>query len=151
MLLQNLENRGSFEHSQTTSMTKSARQKRRTPIQGAFYLKHRAECPVVTQADGLTRRVLLPQNTAQSTATAIGLQEIELPPDTQTDGRSTATEQIIWQIMQGAGLMSLGDAQFAVVPGDIILIPSEQPYRLANKSEVALRLTQIAAPNPNPS
>jgi mannose-6-phosphate isomerase-like protein (cupin superfamily) len=127
-------------------MTKSARQKRRTPIQGAFYLKHRADCPVVAQADGLTLRYLLPEST-----TTMGLQEVELSPGTETDGRTAATEQIVWQILQGAGLMKLGETQFAVVPGDIILIPPAQPYRLTNKSEVALRLNQITTPIPNPS
>ncbi|ACX96546.1 cupin domain-containing protein [Halothiobacillus neapolitanus] len=132
-------------------MTKSARHKRRTPIQGAFYLKHRADCPVVTQADGLTLRYLLPQNSVEKSTTTIGLQEVELQPGTQTDGHSAAGEQIVWQILQGAGLMNLGETQFAVVPGDIILIPADQPYRLTNKSEVALRLNQITTPIPNPS
>lgn len=81
----------------------------------------------------------------------MGLQEVELSPGTETDGRTAATEQIVWQILQGAGLMKLGETQFAVVPGDIILIPPAQPYRLTNKSEVALRLNQITTPIPNPS
>lgn len=126
-------------------MTKSARQKSRAPIQGAFYLKHRADCPVVEQADGLTLRYLLPESTA-----AIGLQERELLPGAQSDGHTAATEQIVWQILQGAGLMNLGETQFAVVPGDVILIPPEQPYRLINKSEVTLRLNQITTPIFNP-
>jgi quercetin dioxygenase-like cupin family protein len=127
-------------------MTKSARQKRRTPIQGAFYLKHRADCPVVAQADGLTLRYLLPERTV-----AMGLQEVELSPGTETDGHTAAGEQIVWQILQGAGLMNLGETQFAVVPGDVILIPPAQPYRLTNRSEMALRLNQITTPVPKPS
>jgi|GEM_PF-6349387 mannose-6-phosphate isomerase-like protein (cupin superfamily) len=127
-------------------MTKSARQKRRTPIQGAFYLKHRADCPPVTQADGLTLRYLLPES-----MTTMGLQELELQPGTETDWRTAATAQIVWQILQGAGLMNLGETQFAVVPGDVILIPAAQPYRLTNKSEVSLRLNQVTTPIPNPS
>ncbi|OZB80672.1 MAG: hypothetical protein B7X28_06265 [Halothiobacillus sp. 13-55-253] len=132
-------------------MTKSARHKRRTPIQGAFYLKHRADCPVITQADGLTLRYLLPQNSMEKSMATMDLLEVELQPGTQTDGHCATGEQIVWQILQGAGLMSLGEAQFAVVPGDVILIPAAQPYRLSNKSEVALRINQITTPIPNPS
>lgn len=130
-------------------MTKSARQKRRTPIQGAFYLKHRADCPAVTQPDGLMHRYLLPENTGIDATT--GLQELELPPGVETDWRTAPSKQIVWQILQGAGLMSLGETQFAVVPGDVILIPEQQPYRLLNKSEVTLRLNQITTPIRNPS
>lgn len=81
----------------------------------------------------------------------MGLQELELQPGTETDWRTAATGQIVWQILQGAGLMNLGETQFAVLPGDVILIPAAQPYRLTNKSEVALRLNQITTPIPNPS
>jgi len=132
-------------------MTKSARQKRRTPIQGAYYLKHRADCPPVTQADGLTARYLLPQNRVEKSMTTLGLQEVELQPGKQANGRTAEGELMVWQILQGAGLMNLGETQFAVVPGDVILIPAAQPYRLTNKSEVALRLNQITTPIPNPT
>lgn len=81
----------------------------------------------------------------------MGLQELELQPGTETDWRTATTGQIVWQILQGAGLMNLGETQFAVLPGDVILIPAAQPYRLTNKSEVALRLNQITTPIPNPS
>lgn len=127
-------------------MTKSARQKRRTPIQGAFYLKHRADCPAVARADGVTLRYLVPESTP-----TMGLQELELPSGLEMDWHTATGTQIVWQILQGAGLMNLGDTQFAVVPGDVILIPAEQRYRLVNKSEIALRLNQITTPALNPS
>lgn len=127
-------------------MTMPARKKRRPPLQGAFYLKHRADCPVVHEAGGMTLRDLLPVE-----STTVSLMELTLSPGSKTDGRTAATAQIIWQILQGAGLMNLGDTQFAVVPGDVVLIPEAHAYQLINKSEVDLRLNQITSSIINPS
>jgi len=130
-------------------MTKSARRKSRLPVQGSFYLKHRADCPAVAQTDGFMQRDLLSETLGQEST--MGLQELEIAAGIHTDWRTAANQQIIWQIVHGSGLMSLGETQFAVVPGDVILIPDQQPYRLCNKSDVPLRLNQFTSAVRNPS
>lgn len=94
----------------------------------------------------MTIRDLLPANTSK-----MGLQELELPSGMATCGYTMMDQQIVWQILQGAGLMNLNETPFAVVPGDVILIPPAHPYRLTNKSEMALHINQITMPIAKPS
>ncbi len=52
----------------------------------------------------------------------------------------------LYHILAGSGSMTLGDEEFAIVPGDTILIPPGVAHCLRNTGDEALRLLCCCAP-----
>ncbi|MHB1230410.1 MAG: cupin domain-containing protein [Halothiobacillus sp.] len=119
-------------------MTESARQKRKKLPNRQAYLCHRATSPTERQASGLIKRNLLP-----ATPWGLNLQEIELPLGAETGSYGETDQEIIWQILAGAGLMNLGDDQFAVIPGDVIYIRPTTAHHIRSMANTPLRINCI--------
>ncbi|MCH8012423.1 MAG: cupin domain-containing protein [Candidatus Marinimicrobia bacterium] len=53
----------------------------------------------------------------------------------------------IYYILEGSGLMTVGNETARVEPGDCIFIPSQALHGLKNKGEITLRYFSAAAPS----
>jgi len=52
----------------------------------------------------------------------------------------------VYFILEGSGLMTVGNETQRVGPGDCVFIPADQPHGLKNDGEVTLRYFSAAAP-----
>jgi mannose-6-phosphate isomerase-like protein (cupin superfamily) len=59
--------------------------------------------------------------------------------------RHNVTEEI-YHVMQGQGMMTLGDEQFAVTVGDTICIAPGMPHCIANTGDAPLRILCACSP-----
>lgn len=70
---------------------------------------------------------------------------VVLPGQTTALHRHGLTEEI-YHLTRGHGLMTLGDSEFAVGPGDSVLILPGTPHRIANHGTEPLHLLCCCAP-----
>lgn len=70
---------------------------------------------------------------------------VEIKPGGQQRTHSHIPEQTYY-ILEGHGVMTVGDEIERVGPGDYVFIPSGQPHGLQNDAEVPLRYFSAAAP-----
>lgn len=68
-----------------------------------------------------------------------------LQPGGEQRIHSHRPEQVYF-ILEGSGLMTVGDETQRVGPGDCVFIPSAQPHGLKNDGRVTLRYFSAAAP-----
>lgn len=105
---------------------------------------HLNEVPVYLTKDGSSIRELmhpaLHGNLRQSLA------EARVPPGGRTLlHRHHETEEIYF-FLAGTGQMTLGDEEFAIRPGDTVLIPPGTPHCLRNTGDETLCLLCACAP-----
>ena len=74
------------------------------------------------------------------------LAEAVIPPETTTLRHRHRHSEEIYHVMQGRGVMTLGDAQFVIEPGDSILIAPGTAHCVSNDGEVPLRILCCCAP-----
>lgn len=89
------------------------------------------------------RELLHPDNAAvrnQSLAEAV------VPPDTTTLLHHHRRSEEIYHVTRGAGLMTLGDAQFTIAVGDSIAILPGTPHCVANTGSEPLHILCCCAP-----
>jgi mannose-6-phosphate isomerase-like protein (cupin superfamily) len=120
-------------------MAESARQKSKKKPVRRTYVHHRATCTPETFNDYAIKRTLLPQ-----TAWGLSVHELELPSGAQTNALGVPNQEIIWQILAGSGLMTLGTDQFAVVPGDVIYIQPDTAHTIRSMATTPLRINCIS-------
>jgi mannose-6-phosphate isomerase-like protein (cupin superfamily) len=120
-------------------MAESTRQKRKKLPPHLAYLRHRATCTPEILNDYAIKRTLLPQ-----TAWGLEVLELELPSGSQTTSSGVPNREIIWQILAGSGLMTLGADQFAVVPGDVIYIQPDIAHTIRSMAATPLRINCIS-------
>lgn len=77
---------------------------------------------------------------------AQSLAEATVPPGTRTLLHRHAITEELYHITAGAGLMTLGAAQFTVAIGDTICIPPGTPHCIECTGNVALKLLCCCAP-----
>ena len=70
-----------------------------------------------------------------------------LPGGVDTQG--THTEDEVYAVVGGRGLLRLGDIDHPVAPGSIILVPQGVPHRFHGNSEL-LTVTYVLVPPPQP-
>ncbi|MGM0517596.1 MAG: cupin domain-containing protein [Pseudomonadota bacterium] len=108
------------------------------------YLNHRGRAEAVRPPDGsLVRELMHP---ARHDIERMSVAEAEVAPGASTRLHRHPVAEEVYHILDGAGIMELGEEQFAVVPGDIIRIAPGQAHRIETKSEVPLRLLCICQP-----
>ncbi len=74
------------------------------------------------------------------------LAEASLPVGGSTLLHRHRESEELYHILTGSGRMTLGDDEFAIAPGDTILIPPGTPHCLHNTGDEALRLLCCCAP-----
>lgn len=103
-----------------------------------------ADVPAYITRDGSSIRELMHPavygNQRQSLAEAC------VPPGGSTLLHRHHESEELYHIVSGAGRMTLGDAEFAIVPGDTLLIPPGTPHCLRNTGNETLRLLCCCSP-----
>ncbi|MDH5786643.1 MAG: cupin domain-containing protein [Chromatiales bacterium] len=105
---------------------------------------HHSQCLPYTTRDGSTIRELMhPQqhgNHMQSLA------EAGVPPGTRTLLHRHHQSEELYHILEGAGVMTLGEERFEVSGGDTVLIPPGTAHAIENSGKVPLKLLCCCAP-----
>lgn len=120
-------------------------EKRRRPGEDrSGYLNHRGRAEAVRPPDGsLVRELMHP---ARHDIERMSVAEAEVAPGASTRLHRHPRAEEVYHILDGAGIMELGEERFAVVPGDIVRIAPGQAHRIETRSEVPLRLLCICQP-----
>ncbi len=119
--------------------------RRRPPtIDRSAYLNHRSKTPVINVPDGSRVRELM--HPARHAIKRMSIAEAEVEPGCPTRLHRHAVAEEVYHILDGAGVMQLGEDRFAVVPGDIIRIAPGQSHRIEAHSEGPLRFLCICQP-----
>ena len=74
------------------------------------------------------------------------LAEAVIPPGTTTLLHRHRLSEEIYHVTQGHGVMTLGDAQFVIEPGDSILIAPGTALCVSNGGEIPQRILCCCAP-----
>ena len=104
----------------------------------------RGEVAAYITKDGSEIRELLHPST--HTVRNQSLAEAVVPPGTTTLLHRHRQSEEIYHVTQGRGVMTLGDAQFVIGPGDSILIAPGTAHCVSNDGEVPLRILCCCAP-----
>jgi mannose-6-phosphate isomerase-like protein (cupin superfamily) len=99
--------------------------------------------PYVTRDGSIIRELMHPAvhgNRNQSLA------EAEVPPGCVTLLHRHPRSEELYHVTAGQGLMTLGEATFAVGPGDTVHIAPGTPHRIANTGDAPLLVLCCCAP-----
>jgi mannose-6-phosphate isomerase-like protein (cupin superfamily) len=99
--------------------------------------------PYITR-DGSEIRELLHPN--QHPVRHQSLAEAVVPPGTATLLHRHARSEEIYHVTRGNGTMTLGDAVFAIAPGDSVVIAPGTPHRVENTGDEPLHILCCCAP-----
>ncbi len=105
--------------------------------------RYRDSRPYVTKDGSTIRELMHPQlhgNANQSLA------EATIPIGTITHLHLHRVSEEIYHVVGGHGLMQLGDEEFAIAPGDTVLIRPGTAHAVCNTGEEPLRLLCSCAP-----
>ena len=81
-----------------------------------------------------------------SDITQCSLAEELLPPGHSVTPHYHATTEEIYYVLEGAGVMRVGDETAEVGPGDAIYIPKGSVHTLANTGETPMRIVLVCGP-----
>ena len=119
--------------------------RRRTPkVDRSPYLNHRSEVASIVAPDGSAIRELL--HPTHHAIERMSIAEAEVAPGQSTRLHRHPVAEEVYHVLDGAGILQLGDERIAVVPGDIIRIAPNQPHRIEAKSDGPLRFLCICQP-----
>ncbi|XRP97739.1 cupin domain-containing protein [Methanocaldococcus sp. 16A] len=99
--------------------------------------------PYVTKDGSIIRELMHPNahgNVKQSLAEAI------VPVGSKTLLHKHHKSEEIYYILEGKGLMTLGDEKFEVKKGDAICIPPKTPHKIENIGDVPLKILCCSFP-----
>ncbi len=105
--------------------------------------QHADIAPYITKDGSEIRELMHPAvhgNRAQSLA------EATVFPGQQTQLHRHHITEELYHVTHGKGLMVLGEARFAIAPGDTIQIPPGTPHALINTGEEALKVLCCCSP-----
>lgn len=110
----------------------------------SHYLNHRAAVdPFVTRDGSIITELMHPSSHAVERCS---IAEAQVDPGQSTLLHRHPITEEVYHVLDGAGLMTLGHDQFAVVPGDIIRIAPGQPHKIQATSEAPLRFLCTCVP-----
>ena len=104
---------------------------------------HRKSAPRYIRREGIISYLLASPRTSDAKYLTTSLVEIEPGGNQRIHGH--VPEQIYF-ILEGKGLMTVGDEKTHVGPGDCIFIPSQTSHGLNNDGPALLRYFSAAAP-----
>ena len=99
--------------------------------------------PYITKDGSLIRELMHPDvhgNVKQSLAEAI------VPVRGMTYMHKHGQSEEIYHIVQGHGLLVLGDEQYDVTVGDTVYIPPDMPHQIKNMGEIPLKILCCSSP-----
>ena len=107
-------------------------------------VKNLADCePFITKDGSEIRELLAHRNSVIANQS---LAEARVPPGATTAGHYHPKTEEIYYILEGTGLMEIGDEKRAVRPGDAIAIPPGAVHRITNSGQRVLRFLCCCAP-----
>lgn len=107
-------------------------------------VKNIAECEPFTTKDGSEIRELLAHR--NSIIANQSLAEARVPPGATTAGHYHPKTEEIYYILEGVGLMEIGEEKRDIKPGDAIAIPPGAVHRITNTGQVELKFLCCCAP-----
>lgn len=107
-------------------------------------ITHYNDIPNYITKDGSTIRELLHPDSHGNVNQSIA--EATVPAGIQTQQHLHKLSEEIYHITSGAGLMTLGDEEFPVKPGDSILIPVNTPHQILNNHTQDLVFLCVCSP-----
>lgn len=108
-----------------------------------MHTAYQAIVPFVTKDGSEIRELMHP---AAHGSRNQSLAEATVQPGAATALHRHRVTEEIYHITHGAGMMTLGDARFAVVAGDTVCIAPGTPHCIANTGSTALRIICSCAP-----
>ena len=102
------------------------------------------KCPAYITVDGSEIRELIhpEHHNAQNQSLAYA----QVAPHSNTEKHRHHQTEEIYHILTGEGVMSLGEQQFHVQPGDSILIPPGTAHCIANPTDIPLTFLCCCSP-----
>lgn len=100
--------------------------------------------PFITKDGSEIRELLAHRNSCIRNQS---LAEATVPAGGETAEHYHPQTEEIYYILYGSGLMTCGDQQQSVGPGDAIAIPPGTPHKIANTGEIPLRFLCCCAPS----
>lgn len=74
------------------------------------------------------------------------LAEARVPPGTETLLHLHRTSEELYSVLEGEGVMTLGDEIFPLAAGDTVCIPPGTPHRVGNTGPGVLKILCCCAP-----
>jgi len=99
--------------------------------------------PYITKDGSEIRELLHP---TQHAVVKQSLAEAVVPPGVTTLRHRHLITEEIYHVTQGCGLMTLGDARFAVMVGDSVVIAPGTPHCIENTGAIPLHVLCCCAP-----
>ena len=118
--------------------------RRKPAVDRSPYLNHRSNVEPIHAPDGSSVRELLHPD--RHAIERMSVAEAEVAPGRSTRLHRHPVAEEVYHILEGAGVLQLGEERMAVVPGDIIRIAPNQSHRIEAKSETPLRFLCICQP-----
>jgi mannose-6-phosphate isomerase-like protein (cupin superfamily) len=106
----------------------------------------RRTAPRYVRDEGITSYLLASPVTSR--ATYLTTSQVEIEPGGEQRVHSHALEQVYY-IVEGEGMMTVGDERAHVGPGDCVFVPAGKPHGLKNEGGVLLKYFSAAAPSFN--
>ena len=103
-----------------------------------------ADVPSYVTKDGSSVRELMHPEVHGSVRQSLA--EASVPAGCATLLHRHQASEELYHILSGTGRMTLGGEEFAIAPGDTLLIPSGTPHRLRNTGNEPLRLLCACSP-----
>ena len=100
--------------------------------------------PYVTKDGSEIRELMHPA--VHGVGRNLSLAEARIPPGGETKLHRHLKSEEIYHVLEGKGLMRLGNEEFEIVTGDTILIPPGTPHNVRNIGAGVLRLLCACAP-----
>ncbi len=107
-----------------------------------MYKRNRREVPQ-RERDGSRSSILLQQGAGPDTHLSVSW--VEVPPGARQRLHHHQPEQV-YVVVQGSGLMRVGDEEATVIAGDIIFLPPDVPHAIENRSREMLAYVSAATP-----
>jgi len=100
--------------------------------------------PYRTRDGSLIRELMHPEVHGNQ---QVSVAEATIEPGAGTDLHIHHTSEEIYFVIQGAGIMTLGDEVFAIGRGDTVCINPKQPHRVENTGNLPLKILCCCAPS----
>lgn len=100
-------------------------------------IRARKTVPLEPTRHGALKRVLLHREEALSTLCFVN--EVEVAPGETIHSHAHETMQEVFYLLEGEGLMRLGEQSLTVREGDCLLVPPLVPHEMTNVSPLPLR------------
>jgi len=109
----------------------------------AMKIEYKNVKPYITKDGSIIRELIHPNIHGNKN---LSLAEAIVPPGVSTFLHKHNTSEEIYYILEGEGLMTLGDEKFNVKKADSICIPPGTPHQIKNIGDIPLKILCCCSP-----